>query len=150
MNNEDLSPTAAPPVEPSAQAVTNFWAFARDHVGWATVEGLFGQQQASTMLPPWMHLSGDALEATARADDLIRESTLVVSEPVAVYAQGELPQRGDLAIVVDGGGRPVALAATLEVSVVPGGALTSATDEDGDLAGKIVTETLRCLYPESH
>ncbi len=126
------------PQAPTEEIVQNFWGFSRDHVGWATLEGIFGQQQASTMTPPWMHLSGNVEDATALARKLIAEKTLEVVEPEENYPDdGALPQRGDLAIVVDGAGRPVALAATLAVTV----------SDAPESTGRLVTETLRCLYP---
>lgn len=140
-SNENHHESAALP--PEEQAVSDFWAFARDHVGWATLEGIFGQQQASTMVPPWMHLHADADQATTLAQELISAGTWTLEEPEASYPEdGDRPQRGDLAVVVDGRGRPVALVSTLDVQVRP----ATADRPDGG-AGKLVRETLRCLYP---
>lgn len=140
MENDTNAAASSVPVPPSDEVVADFWAFARDHVGWATLEGIFGQQQASTLIPPWMHLSGDATEATALVKQLVADATLVVSEPLSSYPEdGDLPKRGDLAIIADGDGRPIALAATLDVTVQP--------VDDTEGTGRIVAETLRCLYP---
>ena len=140
MENDTNAAASSVPVPPSDEVVADFWAFARDHVGWATLEGIFGQQQASTMIPPWMHLSSDATEATALVKQLVADATLVVTEPLSSYPEdGDLPKRGDLAIIADGDGRPVALAATLDVTVQP--------VDDTEGTGRIVAETLRCLYP---
>ncbi len=123
---------------PDADKVTEFWSFARDRVGWATLEGIFGQQQASSVEPPWMHLGDTIRESDAELEQLLAEGTLVLASPLDVYPEdGDLPQRGDLAIVCTGHGRPTALVATLEVRVSQG--------TDG--AGRIVEEKLRCLYP---
>lgn len=138
MENASEPTSTLPPVAPQEQTVVDFWSFARDHIGWANVQGLFGQQQASSVQPPWMHLAGNAQDATERARLLIDHQTLELTEPITGYPDdGDLPERGDLAIVCDGNGRPVALAATLEVRVVT----------EGEGADTMVTETLRCLYP---
>ena len=140
MKNDTNADASTVPLQPSDEVVADFWAFARDHVGWSTLEGIFGQQQASTMIPPCMHLSGDTTEATALVKQLVADATLVVSEPLSSYPEdGDLPKRGDLAIIADGDGRPVALAATLDVTVQP--------VDDTEGTGRIVAETLRCLYP---
>lgn len=106
------------------------------------------------MIPPWMHLGESSELATARAQQLIHDGTLEVSEPAQIYPADSLPQRGDLAVVVDGSGRPVALAAALAVSISTNPSSSSPADggdpdagDTGEDAGKIVTETLRCLYP---
>lgn len=123
---------------PDADKVSEFWAFARDKVGWATLEGIFGQQQASSVEPPWMHLGDTIGQSDERLEELLGSGTLTVLSPLEVYPEdGDLPARGDLAIVCTGHGRPSALVATLEVTV-------SQEDED---AGKIVKEKLRLLYP---
>ena len=140
MEKDTNADAAGAPLQPSDEVVADFWGFARDHVGWATVGGIFGQQQASTMIPPWMHLSGDAAQATSMVNRLVSEGTLVVEEPISSYPEdGDLPKRGDLAVIVDGDGRPIALAATLDVTVKPVDA--------SEGTGRIVAETLRCLYP---
>lgn len=150
MELANAAPSSSIPTAPSAEVVADFWSFARDHVGWATVEGLFGQQQASTMIPPWMHLDADADRATSRAQQLVEDGTLDVVESAQIYPEDALPQRGDLAVIVDGTGRPVALAATLRVTVAAGGTeetIPGVPEDDRGEPGKIVTETLRCLYP---
>ena len=122
---------------PNPQRVSAFWSFARDHVGWATLEGLFGQQQASAIEPPWMHLDEDASAATALVKEFVSAGQMVFSEDASLYSPQALPRRGDLVIVVDGEGNPRALAATLEV-----------TQNDGaEGAGRMVSEKLQCLYP---
>lgn len=129
-------------VPPTAEAVTQFWSFARDHVGWATMEPMYGLQQATLLEPAWMHLSGDEDEATSLLKQLTETGTLQVTTPFQrVPNQDELPARGDLVVVVDANGRPTALAGTLAVEVVPGA--------QGTNEATLVTETLRCLYPNS-
>ncbi len=130
--------TGGASAQADSKTVEQFWAFARDHVGWTTLEGIFGQQQVSSVIPPWMVLAEDAGEATALVRQLAEVGTLEVATPATEFPEdGSLPQRGDLAIICDGAARPVALAATLEVRVSEG---------EGS-AGNIVTEKLRCLYP---
>lgn len=128
---------------PTEQQVSQFWGFARDHVGWATLEGIFGQQQASTMKPPWMHLAGEEDEADALLNQFVKEGTLELATefPADVFEAGDTPKRGDLAILCDSEGRPTALAATLKVVDGP-------EDTGGQAPVRIVKETLRCLYPK--
>ena len=132
------------PLPPTEERVSAFWAFTRDHVGWATLEGIFGQQQASSVEPPWMHLGDTRGEADGLLAALVREGTLKLATevPVDAFAEGDLPKRGDLAVVCDGRGRHTSLVATLNVR-------ESEPQKSSDgTPVRIVTETLRCLYPK--
>ncbi len=133
-----------PPVAPTEERVSAFWAFTRDHVGWATLEGIFGQQQASSVEPPWMHLGDTRDEADDLLAALVSKGTLKLDTevPTDAFFDGDLPKRGDLAIVCDGRGRPTSLVATLNVTESKAG-----ESPEGEPV-RIVTETLRCLYPK--
>lgn len=132
-------------LEPQDAQVKQFWGFARDHVGWATLEGIFGQQQASSIEPPWMHLGSTGEEADSLAAVLISEGTIEIETELPLGANEEaVPSRGDLVVVVNSEGRPVSLAATLDVVVSK--RVPAAREEAGPVS--IVKETLRCLYPK--
>lgn len=137
-----LDPQSEVLVSPTPKDVEHFWGFARDHVGWATLEGIFGQQQASTMVPPWMHLAEAPAEADKLLNTLTSEGHLEVTTPFPndAFEVGDLPKRGDLVVLSDARGRPTALAATLKVTETAGHTATGETT-------KLVTETLACLYP---
>lgn len=97
-----------------------------------------------------MHLADDAQEANALLKKLVEDGQLeMVSELKGEESLEDLPAKGDLVIVVDGGGRPSALASTRavqisaveqEVGANPGGTATL-------VKGGQMTEMLNCLYP---
>lgn len=145
-------------LDPTPEQVKHFWAFTRDHVGWTTLEGIFGQQQVSSIEPPWMHLAETPREADALVQQLIEDGKVAIKTEIH---EGEpLPQRGDLVIIVGSQGRPTALAATLRVDEKPLSTDASPEDSAGEASSprehdrqpgqlvRIVKETLRCLYPQ--
>lgn len=151
-----MQPEAIFAREPDPKKVAEFWSFTREYVGWTSLEPILGQEQASLMEPPWMQLSPDAAEATAMAQQLIADGEAEVITDLGDYPADEddLPKQGDLAILCDGMGRPVALVSTLTVG------LSTVVVEEDVLVGagsesllpsetRLVTEKLRCLYPEA-
>lgn len=125
------------PVSPSPESISQFWSIARDEVGHTRLEFLLGQQQASVVEPPWMHLSSDQDEATALIEQLLEARTGFTTSPLSDYPNGEedTPEPGELVIACTGEGVPAALLLTTETRIVD------------DPTGKLVEEKLRVLYP---
>lgn len=124
-------------LEPNEDIVRSFWESARRHVGWTGIEMIVGQRVNTALLPPAVHLADLASEASDLAEQ-VRTGELTESLlPLAEYEANsmDIPAAGDLLIVCDGQGVPVALVQTTEVKV------------QEDSRGKIVVESFRCLYP---
>lgn len=119
---------------PNAEAVRIFWQVASSKVGWKSLEAILGQRVDSSIQPPSAALAETKRAATALAEG-VRDGRENQSRlPLADYLEQdvELPQPGDLLIVCDGEGVPVALVRTTDVMLT----------EDGT-----VVEVFTTIYP---
>ena len=133
MSEKDVNP--ALPADPAV--ISAFWNRTRTKVGWAGLEIILGQQQEAVIEPPRMQLSQDRQEATELALALADEGRGSSTSPLSDYPGGvdDIPKAGELAIICDGEGIPVALVMTVGVDV-----------RSGDVG--IVEEKFRSLYPK--
>ena len=131
-------------VEPDPREVSRFWAQARKNVGWAGLEVILGQQQEAVVEPPWMHLSQDREEATLLVNALAEAGKGVAQTPISEFPGGEedLPSPGDLAVICDGDGNPVALVMTVNLDVLDVTAASGAPEVAGGLGVPEVSEAL--------
>lgn len=104
-----------------ADEILAFWEVARVRAGVVRVAAVTGPGVSGSMVPPtWAF--GDDPEVADRLLDLVLagEKTATSAALVEYELAGEpLPRRGDLAIVVDGAGRPAALIRTTQVETLP-------------------------------
>lgn len=119
------------PTESQEQAVQAFWDIARFHAKLNTAPAYFGPTTLEVVPPPTWSF-GDAPGSERLLAELLSGSMSTLTAPTSDYeSTGEpLPEPGSLSILLDGGGRPVALLEVTEVEV----------------AGSTVTEHLRVVY----
>lgn len=125
-------------VDPNDEVVQSFWEVARRKVGWAGIEVFVGQRVNTALLPPAAHLADLASEATELARQ-VRDGDLTQSVVALEEYEGnqaELPHPGDLTIICDGEGIPLALVQTTGVNI------------EQDSEGQVVVEEFRSLYPQ--
>lgn len=106
-------------LEPDQEVVRIFWQVSREHVGWTAIENLIGSRIDSSLLPPAGQFSDDRQEATDIAQSIRDGATTETSIELAAYEGQDipLPEVGDLMIVCDGAGIPLALIRTTAVDV---------------------------------
>lgn len=124
-----MNPSEAP-TAPDEEIVRVFWQIAREKVGWGSLEALLGQRDISSVPPPAAALAETADEAT-RVAQAIRDGEITeLRVPADEYADpSDYPKRGDLLIVCDGRGIPLALTWT-----------SSVTEEDGFVVESFITQ----------
>ena len=115
---------------PDDAAVNAFWSATRTELLSAQWEEFFGLRVRSSLRPPSVQLSEDAQEATKLAREVADDQLHRLVTPTADF-EGEEPEVGDLMIVCDGQGEPVALVQTSAVGI----------------EGDNTVETLECLFP---
>ncbi len=115
---------------PDDAAVNDFWYATRNELLSAQWEEFFGLRVRSSLRPPSVQLSEDARQATELAREVADDKLHQLTTPTSDF-DGELPEVGDLMIVCDGQGEPVALVQT------------SGVETDGENT----VETLECLFP---
>ncbi len=88
-------------------------------------------------MPPAFQYSDNREEATARAQDVLRGKATSISTPEREFTeQGvALPNPGDMSIICDGDGMPVALISDTNIYV------------DHTAHGPVVVEDFDVLYP---
>lgn len=98
-------------VVPDDNVVGIFWQVARETVGWGSLEALLGQRDISSLRPPAVAYDDVAEEATAIAQAIRGGRKTQMTTPRGEYAAdgSDLPHIGDLLIVCDGAGIPLAL-----------------------------------------
>ena len=119
-----------------SEEIEVFWQVARVKGRVAVLEPVMGQLRRGTLRPPAFAFSADSAEADRMAEEVLTRSRTELTTPRTEFAEeGDLPQVGDLAIVLDGGGHPRALIRTVEVTQV---------EQDGEA---VVAERFTLLYP---
>lgn len=119
-----------------SEEIDVFWQVARVKGRVAVLEPVMGQLRRGTLRPPAFAFSADSAEADRMAEEVLTRSRTELTTARTEFAEeGELPQVGDLAIVLDGGGHPRALIRTVEVTQA----------EQGGEA--VVAERFTLLYP---
>lgn len=114
------------------EIVQVFWEAARQKIGVASMEELFGPRIRTSIRPPAVQLSPSRAESDRQAE-LARSGELTsLTTPLAdIGGEGDIPRVGDLLIVCDGAGLPRALLGTTNV--------TTTAEE--------LVEEVTCLYP---
>lgn len=124
---------------PDLQAVNEFWAQASDKINVHSDSALFGEQSEAGLFPPAFQFSDNRAEATLMAHEVLNGSRTSFSTPLHDFTdQGlALPALGDLSIICDGDGKPVALISDTDVQ----------TEAKGSNPNhKVVVETFTVLF----
>lgn len=126
-------------ISPDLQAVNEFWAEASDQIEAHSDSALFGEQTEVGLFPPAFQFSDDRAEATRMAEEVLKGTRASFSTPLHDFTdQGlALPALGDMSIVCDGDGKPVALISDTDVQ----------TEVKGSNPNhKVVVETFTVLF----
>ena len=124
---------------PDLQAVNEFWAEAADQIEAHSDSAIFGEQTEAGLFPPAFQFSDNRAEATRIAQEVVNGTRTSFSTPLHDFTdQGlALPALGDMSIVCDGNGKPVALISDTDVQ----------TEVKGTNPGhKVVVETFTVLF----
>lgn len=120
-------------------AVSVFWSEAFDLVNWHSDSALFGEQSETGLFPPPFQYSEDRAEATRVAAEVLHGRRTQWITPRQDFGEGVgMPADGDLSIICDGEGMPVALITDTAVQTRP-----SKTDPSQE----VVVETFEVLFP---
>ena len=124
---------------PNMRAVGEFWAQAADEIETHSDSALFGEQTEAGLMPPAFQFSDDREEATRMAREVLEGTRTKMSTPLKDFTdQGlALPADGDMAIVCDGEGMPVALISDTSVKT---------EWPEGDPEAKEVVEKFMVLF----
>lgn len=128
---------------PDQQAVVNFWVEANQEVGWeGNTSALFGQQSYDDLLPPSVQLSANKIEADNLAKKVLSGQITTITTPKDQFIKAGvgLPVEGDMSIICDGSGKPVAL---VQDSLVQ---ITDSHTRGG--YHPVVIEHFACIYPQ--
>src|SRR5699024_5238482 len=109
--------TPEPPADAQQRAIENYWNVARMRAKLSGMEWLTGDESAIALTQPAWALGATPEEADELLALLLAGTKTATSSAAAVYAKEGVapPVRVDLSIVLDGDGRPRALAATTQV-----------------------------------
>lgn len=124
---------------PDLRAVNEFWAGAADEIETHSDSALFGEQTEAGLMPPTFQFSSNRVEADRMAAEVLAGTRTTISTPLRDFTdQGlALPADGDMAIVCNGEGQPVALIADTKV--------VTEWEED-DPKQKVVVETFDVIF----
>ena len=103
------------------EAIETFWRRAVFRARLNHVPSYFGPTPLEVVRPPAWAFGTTGEEAAGFVRDLLAGRTTAIAGSLRDYRAdgGEVPQRGELGIVVDGRGEPRALVAVSEVLTVP-------------------------------
>lgn len=115
-------------------AVALFFSEAWTALGWDGMPSIMGEQTSDGLLPPAFQFSDNREEATHIAHDVANGKKTSFSTPRRDFddAGVALPAVGDLSIICDGEGKPVALI----------------EDKTVDTSDDTVVEHFDCRYPK--
>lgn len=118
-----------------------FWEVARVRAGVVRLVSVTGPDVHGTLVPPTWSAGEDPDEADRFLARVLDGTTTTSSTALTDLEEADqpLPVRGDLAIVLDGAGRPGALIRTTEVRTV----------RSGEADAPVVVERFELLYPRS-
>lgn len=104
-----------------AENITRFWDAARPSAGRTSHGGAVGERSENVVPPPaWAF--GDSPDLANELLKLVLAGTKTATASLVVEYQDaaeQIPQKGDLSILLDGGGEPRALIRTTQVETVP-------------------------------
>lgn len=108
---------------PNLPEVGLFWSAAVEYLGWDSMNAIFGEQSENGLLPPVFQFSDKATDATHAAAEVVSGQRTTMSAPLADYKDSGIapPAEGDLAIICDGKGMPVALIQDVSIEITPSG-----------------------------
>lgn len=124
---------------PNLAAINEFWAGAADEIETHSDSALFGEQTEAGLMPPAFQFSDNRQEADRMAAEVVAGQRTTISTPLKDFTDQGLgiPADGDMAIVCDGSGMPVALIADTSVK--------TEWPQD-DPSNKVVVETFDVIY----
>ncbi len=124
---------------PNIQRVNEFWAGAADEIEVHSDSALFGEQTEAGLMPPAFQFSDDKAEATRVAQEVLAGKKTTFTTPLNDFTdQGApLPAPGDMSIICDGNGEPVALVSDTDVK-------TEWAEDDP--SNNVVIETFEVIY----
>lgn len=119
------------------EAVNHFWFKCWERIEWHSNSAIFGEQENTGLIPPAFQYSDNRAEADQRAKEVLAGRVNSIDTPERDFTdQGVgLPQVGDMSILCNGEGKPVALLSDTAVNVETKG------------HQKMVVETFEVLYP---
>jgi len=111
------------------EALERFWRRAVFRAKLNHVPSYFGPTPLEVVRPPAWSFGTTAEEATGFLRDLLAGRTTAIAGSLRDYRadDGQVPETGELGIVVDGDGTPTALVVVAEVLTVPYAEVDSAT-----------------------
>lgn len=126
-------------VSPDLQAVNEFWAEAADQIEAHSDSAIFGEQTEAGLFPPAFQFSDNKAEATTMAEQVVKGTRTSFSTPLHDFTDEglALPAVGDMSIVCDGNGKPLALISDTDVQTVVKGSNPN---------HKVVVETFMVLF----
>lgn len=133
--------------DPDRKSLEAFWVRARNLCHIAPLEAVLGQDDVSSLCPPAFSF-GDTPELADRLAKLVLdgEKTATSGWRASYEAEGiDLPERGDLAIMCDGRGEPLALLRNSEVRVV---GFQEADSEISDAEGEGPFESWKAAHED--
>lgn len=133
--------------DPDRKSLEAFWVRARNLCHIAPLEAVLGQDDVSSLCPPAFSF-GDTPELADRLAKLVLdgEKTATSGWRASYEAEGiDLPERGDLAIMCDGRGEPLALLRNSEVRVI---GFQEADSEISDAEGEGPFESWKAAHED--
>lgn len=143
-----------------------FWQAGQGHLGFGRLGVITGDTSDDVVVPPAWTFGVTEAEADAEAEAVLAGRKTATSGPRAAF--DDLPEVGDVGIVLDGSRRPRALVRVTDVQVVAaadvtaahaGAELGSAADDvverwralnggvSGEVGGDVVLERFEVVYP---
>ena len=151
----DTDATDADEVDEHEALLEAFWQNARTRARFDWLGAYGGLTVLGALRPPAWAFGSTPEDADAFVEEVLSRTTVATAEPLNDYESGAGPQPevGAVAILLDGSGRPRALVATSDVSVVTLGELqheglaVPVQSEGLDPRTQFVLERLTLLYP---
>lgn len=127
---------------PNMEAVSQFWSQAAEEIDQHTGSALFGEQTEAGLFPPVFQYSDNRAEATRMAQEVLEGKRTTFTTPLADFEGPDIapPADGDMSIICDGEGMPVALISDVDVQI---------EKDPKDPATKLVVETFEVLFTEA-
>ena len=125
---------------PDMEAVAEFWAEAVSQMEHEVGAGLFGEQAEVGLFPPAFQYSDNRAEATQMAREVLDGERTTFVSALADYDGPDIarPADGDMSIICNGDGMPVALISDTNVKI----------EADPKSPGsKFVVETFEVIFP---
>lgn len=129
--------------EPDMADVAQFWSEAAEEIDDHWGSALFGEQTEVGLFPPVFQFSDNRKDATRMAEEVLEGKRNTMVTPLADFAKAGVgrPALGDMSIVCDGNGKPVALISDTHIAI---------TDAQTGPHAKNVVETFDVIFPSSN